>query len=58
VINSALKTDDVLRRAINGLDLRKLLSNLDNSDDLTEQINRAVTDAVKQALLARLRGLI
>jgi hypothetical protein len=58
LINSALKTDDVLRRAINGLDLRKLLSNLDNSDDLSEQINRAVTDAVKQALLARLRGLI
>jgi hypothetical protein len=58
VINSALKTDDVLKRAINGLDLRQLLSNLDDSDDLTEQINAAVTDAVKQALLARLRGLI
>lgn len=58
LINSALKTDDVLRRAINNLDLRKLLANLDNSDDLTQQINSAVTAAVKSALLARLRSLL
>ena len=43
VINRALKTDDVLRRTINDLDLRKLLANLNNSDDLTRQINAAVT---------------
>jgi hypothetical protein len=58
LINSALKTDDVLRRAINNLDLRKLLANLNNSADLTQQINSAVTAAVKSALLARLRSLL
>jgi hypothetical protein len=58
VIDAALKTDDVLRRAINGLDLRKLLSNLDDPDKLTPQINAAVTDAVKDALVARLRSLV
>jgi hypothetical protein len=58
LINSALKTDDVLRRTINGLDLRQLLSNLDDPDELTTQIDKAVTDAVKQSLVARLRGLL
>ncbi len=58
VINNALKTDDVLNRAINNLDLRQLLTNLNNSDDLTAQINAAVTAAVKASLLARLRSLI
>lgn len=58
VINNALKTDDVLKRAINNLDLRKLLSNLSNPDDLNQQLNAAITDAVKASLLARLRSLI
>jgi hypothetical protein len=58
VINSALKTDDILRRTINNLDLRKLLANLDNTDDLNRQINAAVTDAVKKSLVARLRSLL
>lgn len=58
LINSALKTDDVLRRAINDLDLRQLLANLHNPDDLTRQINAAVTQAVKDSLIARLRSLI
>jgi hypothetical protein len=58
VVDAALKTDDVLRRAINGLDLRKLLSNLDDPDRLTPQINAAVTDAVKDALIAKLRSLV
>ena len=58
VINQALKTDDVLRRTINGLDLRTLLANLDSPDDLTQQINAAVTKAVEQALIDRLRGLL
>ena len=52
LINSALKTDDVLRRAINDLDLRQLLANLHNPDDLTRQINAAVTQAVKDSLIA------
>ncbi|MCW2528338.1 MAG: hypothetical protein JWM76_3198 [Pseudonocardiales bacterium] len=58
VINGALKTDDVLKRTINGLDLRQLLANLNDSDDLTKQINAAVTDAVKKSLVARLRSLL
>lgn len=58
LINSALKTDDVLRRTINNLDLRELLANLNDSHDLTQQINQAVTDAVKRSLVARLRGLL
>lgn len=58
VINGALKTDDVLRRAINDLDLRTLLANLKNPDDLTRQINAAVTKAVKDSLIARLRSLL
>lgn len=58
LIDAALKTDDVLRRAINDLDLRTLLANLDDPDELTRQINAAVTDAVKRSLVARLRNLI
>ena len=58
LINSALKTDDVLRRTINNLDLRKLLANLDNPADLNRQIDAAVTDAVKRSLVARLRSLL
>ena len=58
LINSALKTDDVLTRTINSLDIRKLLTNLNNSQDLTHQVTAAVTEAVKQSLLARLRDLL
>jgi hypothetical protein len=57
-INGALKTDDVLRRAIEGLDLRKLLGDLDDPDQPTRQINAAVTQAVKDSLVARLRDLL
>ncbi|PZS32532.1 MAG: hypothetical protein DLM58_09645 [Pseudonocardiales bacterium] len=57
VINAALKIDDVLRRTINELDLRSLLTNLNDPDELTRQINAAVTDAVKSSLVARLRDL-
>jgi hypothetical protein len=58
VVNAALKTDDVLTRTIDDLDLRKLLANLDNQDDLNQQINTAVTSAVKASLIARLRDLL
>ncbi len=58
VINAALKTDDVLTRAIEDLDLRSILSNLDNQDDLNEQVEAAVTQAVKDSLVARLRDLL
>jgi hypothetical protein len=58
LINAALKTDDVLTRTINDLDIRKLLTNLKNTNDLTHQVTSAVTEAVKQSLLARLRDLL
>ena len=58
VVDAALKTDDVLTRAIDELDLRTLLANVDNQDDLNEQVEVAVTQAVKDSLAARLRDLI
>ena len=58
LINSALKTDDVLRRTINALDLRTLLANLNDPNELSQQINTAVTKAVEDSLTARLRELL
>jgi hypothetical protein len=58
LVNSALKTDDVLRRAINKLDLRALLAALDDPDQLTRRINAAVKQAVKDSLVDRLRHLV
>ena len=58
VIDSAVKIDDVLVRAINDLDLRTLLANLDDQADLNAQVNAAVTQAVKDSLLARLDDIV
>jgi hypothetical protein len=58
VIDAALKIDDVLIRTINDLDLRSILENLDNEDDLYQQINAAVEQAVKDSLADRLRDLV
>ena len=58
VIDAALKTDDVLIRTINDLDLRAMLGNLDDPDDLNEQIEAAVTQAVKDSVADRLRDLL
>lgn len=58
VIDAALKTDDVLVRAIAELDLRVLLDNLDDQGDLNRQIEDAVTEAVKDSLLDRLRNIL
>jgi hypothetical protein len=58
VIDAALKTDDVLTRAIDELDLRTLLANLDDQGELNDQVETAVTQAVKDSLLDRLRGLV
>ncbi|KQV74959.1 hypothetical protein ASC61_08090 [Aeromicrobium sp. Root344] len=57
-IDAALKTDDVLVRAIDDLDLRTVLANLDDQDALEQQIEVAVTGAVKASLEARIRGLV
>jgi hypothetical protein len=58
VVDAALKTDDVLTRAIDELDLRSLLANLDDQDDLNQQVEVAVTQAVKDSLVARLQDLL
>ena len=58
VVDAALRTDDVLTRAINDLDLRALLANVDDQDALNEQVEPAVTQAVKDSLLDRVRDLI
>jgi hypothetical protein len=58
VVDTALDTGDVLDRAIDDLDLRTLLANLDDQDDLDRQIQAAVTQAVKDSLAARLRDLL
>ncbi len=57
VIDKAFSTDDVLRRTIEDLDLRRLLSNLGNGDQLDTQVQSAVKQAVKDALIAKLRSL-
>jgi hypothetical protein len=57
-IDAALKTDDVLNRTIDDLDLRAILEDLDNEDDLYDQINAAVERAVKASLVDRLKDLL
>lgn len=57
-IDAALKTDDVLVRTIEDLDLRALLANLDDLDDLTRQVQDAVVPAVKDSLVDRLKNLV
>jgi hypothetical protein len=58
VVDAALETDDVLTRAIDDLDLRTLLENLDDQSDLDQQLDAAITQAVKDSLAARLRDLL
>ncbi|VXC42578.1 hypothetical protein [Aeromicrobium sp. 9AM] len=57
VIDSALKTDDVLTRAIDDLDLRALLADVDDQQALEKRVEVAVTGAVKDSLEARVRDL-
>ena len=58
LIDGALETDDVLDRTIDDLDLRSLLANLDDQDDLNRQVEAAITQSVKDALVDRLRDLL
>jgi hypothetical protein len=58
VVDRALPTDDVLTRTIASLDLRRVLANAGDPDALQAQMNAAVTQAVKDSLAARLRGLL
>ena len=57
VVDAALKTDDVLARTIDDLDLRALLADVDQPAELDQQVTTAVTQAVKESLAARLRDL-
>jgi hypothetical protein len=50
LIDKTLTTDDVLRRTINDLDLRMLLSNLSDRHAMTVQVDAAVTKAVMERL--------
>ena len=50
LIDRAFTTDDVLRRTINDLDLRALLANLGNRQELSAQVDAAVTKAVEERL--------
>jgi hypothetical protein len=58
LVDAAVKTDDVLSRAIDDLDLRSILADLDDQRALNEQMEAAVTQAVKDSLVARLRDLL
>ena len=58
MIDAALKTDDILTRAIEDLDLRELLANVDDPDELNQQVEPAVTEAVKDSLVDRLGDLL
>jgi hypothetical protein len=58
LIDAAVKTDDVLTRTIEELDLRGILADLDDQQELNRQLNAAVTQAVKDSLVDRLRDLL
>lgn len=58
VVDAALKTDDVLTRAVGNLDLRTILADLDDQHALDAQMEAAVTQAVKDSLVDRLRDLV
>ena len=58
VVDAALPIDDVLTRAIDDLDLRAVLADLDSRYDLDAQIQIAITQAVKDSLTARVRDLL
>lgn len=58
VIDAALKTDDIVTRTIDNLDLRAVLTNLDDQDDLNEQVTAAVTQAVRDSIADRVSELI
>lgn len=54
LIDKTLTTDDILRRTINDLDLHTLLTNLGSRQELTKQVDAAVTKAVMERLAADL----
>lgn len=57
-VDDVLPTDDVLHRAIDELDVRALLSEIDDGDALQTRVRDAVMEAVKDAIVDRVRGLL
>lgn len=57
-VDAALPADDVLRRTVEKLDLRAVLADVGDPDQLTRRVRDAVTAAVRETLLARLRDLL
>lgn len=58
IVNSTVRIDDVLERAIGALDLPALLTDLSDQDAVEDQVNRAVTRAVKDSIIARVKDLL
>lgn len=58
LVNGALKTDDVLTRAVTDLDLRRLLDDLDDPSALQRLVSAAVERSVQDSLKDRLRALL
>lgn len=58
VIDDALPTEDVLARAIDELDVRAVLSDLDDADALRDEVEPAVVQAVRDELVDRVRNLV
>lgn len=55
VIDNRLKTDNVLRRGVEELDIRKLLDNLDEPSELNQVVRKAITSAVKDEIIDSLK---
>ncbi|MDT9592641.1 hypothetical protein RDV89_06165 [Nocardioides zeae] len=58
VIDDALPTEDVLLRAVDELDVRAILSDLDDADALNTAVQEAVVQAVRDELTDRVRNLL
>ncbi len=58
VVDAALKTDDVLTRTIEDLDLRDVLEDVDDQGALNRQVEAAVSQAVRDSLVDRVRNLL
>lgn len=57
VTDGALPSDEVLTRTVEELDVRSLLADLDDPAELDQQLEDAITQAVQDTLLDRLRDL-
>jgi hypothetical protein len=51
LIDNRLKTDEVLRRTVADLDVRRVLDNLDDPRQVDAAVNRAITGAVRDELI-------